>query len=143
MGSYVMQGEIYLDGKRDTFGPRTYSAEKALAGGTPDYVVFNGSVDALTGANAMRAKTGETVRLFFGVAKARTSSPANPRDNLQAGSPPRAPRWATRRAGRPMCRAPSLHANGAAIIEVRSDVPGRYSLTDSDSATHRRARWAT
>ena len=33
----------------------------------PDYVVFNGCVGALTGDNALKAKVGETVRIFFGV----------------------------------------------------------------------------
>ena len=31
-----------------------------------EYVVFNGSVGALTGENALKAKVGETVRLFVG-----------------------------------------------------------------------------
>ncbi len=32
----------------------------------PTYVVFNGSVGALTNENAFRAKTGETIRIFIG-----------------------------------------------------------------------------
>ncbi len=32
----------------------------------PTYVVFNGSVGALTGTNALQAKVGERVRLFVG-----------------------------------------------------------------------------
>ena len=61
-----MQGELYLDGKRGDHGLRTYDDDKALAE-QPDYVVFNGSAGALTGANALKAQTGETIRIFFGV----------------------------------------------------------------------------
>ena len=32
----------------------------------PTYVVFNGSVDALTGDKALKAKAGERVRIFLG-----------------------------------------------------------------------------
>jgi nitrite reductase (NO-forming) len=39
--------------------------DKALTE-TPDYVVFNGSVGALAGDNAVTAKVGERVRLFVG-----------------------------------------------------------------------------
>jgi nitrite reductase (NO-forming) len=39
--------------------------EKALTE-IPDYVVFNGSVGALSGSNAVTASVGETVRLFVG-----------------------------------------------------------------------------
>ena len=34
---------------------------------SPDYVVFNGKVGSLTGDNAMTAKVGEKVRMYFGV----------------------------------------------------------------------------
>ena len=32
----------------------------------PEYFVFNGAVDALTKQHPLRAKVGDTVRLFFG-----------------------------------------------------------------------------
>jgi nitrite reductase (NO-forming) len=126
---YVMQGEVYLDGKRDEHGQRSYSSEKALAG-VPDYVVFNGSIDALTGANALRAATGETVRLFFGVAgpnhgsRLHISGEMFDRVALE-GMPLSDPtRWLTNAQGA------SVPVGGTAIVELRAEVPGRYSLVD-------------
>jgi nitrite reductase (NO-forming) len=63
---YLMQGEFYLQGNRDDKGLRSLSLDK-LWQETPDFVVFNGSLGSLTGANALRARVGETVRFFFGV----------------------------------------------------------------------------
>ena len=126
---YVMQGELYLDGGRGDRGQRAYSAEKALAG-APDYVVFNGAVDALTGENALRANTGETVRLFFGVAgpnhgsRLHISGEIFDRIALE-GTPLGDPaRWTTNVQGA------SVPVGGTAIIELRAEVPGRYRLTD-------------
>lgn len=62
---YVMQGEFYTKGKYGEKGLQPFSMEKAVAE-NPDYVVFNGSVGALAGDNAISAEKGETVRLFVG-----------------------------------------------------------------------------
>jgi nitrite reductase (NO-forming) len=63
---YLMQGDFYLKGDHDTQGLRDFSLDKLLAE-QPEYVVFNGSVGALTGERALAARVGETVRFFFGV----------------------------------------------------------------------------
>lgn len=62
---YVMQSEFYTKGKYGAPGLQPFSMEKAVDE-KPDYVVFNGSVGALVGDKAMKAKVGETVRLFVG-----------------------------------------------------------------------------
>lgn len=62
---YVMQSEFYTKGKYGEKGLQPFSMEKAVAE-NPDYVVFNGSVGALAGDNAISAEKGETVRLFVG-----------------------------------------------------------------------------
>jgi nitrite reductase (NO-forming) len=62
---YVMQGDFYTSGRYGEQGLQPFSMEKAIDE-RADYVVFNGSVGALTGENAMPANKGETVRLFFG-----------------------------------------------------------------------------
>jgi nitrite reductase (NO-forming) len=62
---YVMQSEFYTKGPYGQAGFQPFSMEKALKE-DPDYVVFNGSVGALVGDNAVTANTGETVRLFVG-----------------------------------------------------------------------------
>ncbi|HMK84191.1 MAG TPA: multicopper oxidase domain-containing protein, partial [Candidatus Bathyarchaeia archaeon] len=62
---YVEQGEVYTIGGYGQQGHQDFSFQKAQAE-TPDYVVFNGRVGALTGNRTMRVKVGDTVRVFFG-----------------------------------------------------------------------------
>jgi nitrite reductase (NO-forming) len=60
-----MQGEFYTEpaAPGSASKARTFNAEKATDE-KPDFVVFNGSVGALTDAQALQAKVGETVRIF-------------------------------------------------------------------------------
>jgi nitrite reductase (NO-forming) len=62
---YVCQGDFYTKGAYGESGLQQFNMDKALKE-QPDYVVFNGKVGALTGDNALKAKVGETVRLFVG-----------------------------------------------------------------------------
>ena len=63
---YVMQGEIYTEQAMGLKGDDTFSLQKLLDE-RPEYFVFNGAVGALTKEYPLQAKTGETVRIFFGV----------------------------------------------------------------------------
>ena len=62
---YVMQGDFYTKGKYGKQGYQPFDMEKAIDE-KPTYVVFNGSVNAMTGDKALTAKVGETIRLFVG-----------------------------------------------------------------------------
>ena len=63
---YVMQGEVYTSGRHGEEGLQSFDPEKAIDE-RPPYVVFNGAVGSLVGDNALQAKVGETVRIYFGV----------------------------------------------------------------------------
>ena len=63
---YVMQGELYTDRTYGQRGHDEFSVEKMLAE-RAEYFVFNGAVGALTAEHPLKAKVGETVRIFFGV----------------------------------------------------------------------------
>lgn len=63
---YVMQGDFYTKGKTSDPGLQPFDMEKAVDE-RPTYIVFNGSVGALTGDSSLKAKVGETVRMYFGV----------------------------------------------------------------------------
>jgi nitrite reductase (NO-forming) len=63
---YMMEGDFYLQGQRGDEGLRAFDMNKMLDE-RPDYVLFNGRVGSLTGANAFKSSIGETVRIFFGV----------------------------------------------------------------------------
>ena len=62
---YVMQSEVYTAGRFGEEGLQAFDQEKALDE-RPSYIVFNGSVGSLVGDNALKAKVGETVRLYVG-----------------------------------------------------------------------------
>src|SRR6187551_1541388 len=60
---YVMQSEFYTKGDFGAKGVQELDMDKGVDE-KPTYVVFNGSVDALTGDKALKAKAGERVRIF-------------------------------------------------------------------------------
>ena len=62
---YVMQSEFYTKGRHGEEGLQPFDMDKAIRE-QPDYVVFNGSVGALMGDNAIKANVGETVRMYVG-----------------------------------------------------------------------------
>jgi len=62
---YIMQSEFYTKGAYGTRGLQPFDMDKAISE-KPDYVVFNGSVGALSGDNALQAAVGDRVRLFVG-----------------------------------------------------------------------------
>lgn len=63
---YVMQGELYTAEAFGAPGNLQGSVEK-LAAEQPEYYVFNGAAEALTGDNSLQAQVGETIRIYFGV----------------------------------------------------------------------------
>jgi nitrite reductase (NO-forming) len=62
---YVVQGDFYTRGAFGEQGYQPFDMQKAIAE-LADYVVFNGSVGALAGDNALQANVGETVRMYLG-----------------------------------------------------------------------------
>lgn len=62
---YVLQSEFYTKGKYGDPGLATLDMEKGVEE-RPTYVVFNGSVGALTGNGALKANVGDRIRLFVG-----------------------------------------------------------------------------
>ncbi len=63
---YIMQGEFYTKGKTLEKGHQEFSLEK-LQKEEPEYVVFNGKMGGIAGENALKAKVGDKIRIFFGV----------------------------------------------------------------------------
>ncbi len=62
---YVMQSEFYTKGKFGEPGLQTLDMEKGIDE-RPTYVVFNGSVGALTGDKSLKTDVGDHIRLFVG-----------------------------------------------------------------------------
>lgn len=120
---YVVQGELYTNAARGTAGHHEFSYPKLLDE-RPDYVTLNGSVGGLTGDNAMKAKVGETVRIYFGVGGFLPSSlhligEIFDRVYPEAGG-----------VANTNVQTTFVPAGGATIVEFKLDVPGTYALVD-------------
>jgi nitrite reductase (NO-forming) len=118
---YVMQGDLYLEGSQ---GVRTFSMEKMLDE-RPNYVVFNGSVGAVTGDTAFTANVGETVRIFFGAGGPNLTSSFHVIGEIFDVVYPEAASAAVRNV-----QTTLVPAGGAAIVEFKLEVPGEYILVD-------------
>lgn len=123
---YVMQGEIYTNGAYGDPGAQVPDITKLL-NETPEYYVFNGSVDGLTTDHPLKANVGETIRIFFGVGGPNKISSfhvigetMDKVDDLGSVTTP------------PMTDVQTVLVppGGAAIVELSLQAPGRYILVD-------------
>lgn len=123
---YIVQSEFYTKGKFGEKGLQMLDPE-ALLRETPAYVVLNGRVGALAGPRALKAKVGDRVRLFVGNAGPNLISAFHIIGEVfdrvypegAIGTPPLQNIQTT-----------LIPPGGAAIVEFRLDVPGRYLLVD-------------
>jgi nitrite reductase (NO-forming) len=124
---YVMQGEIYTVEPYGTQGAQSFSMEKMLAE-TPEYFVFNGAAGALTiDENALRVDVGDTVRIFFGVGGPNATSSFHVIGEIFDRAYPFA---ALTSPPLTDVQTVSVPPGGAAVVEFKVDVPGRYLLVD-------------
>jgi nitrite reductase (NO-forming) len=123
---YIVQGDFYTEGKYGEKGVQMHSPEK-IRMEQPEYVLFNGRVGSLVGDRALKAKVGETIRLYVGNGGPNLVSSfhvigeifdrAYPEGGI--GVPPQENIQTT-----------LIPAGGAAIVEFKLDVPGDYILVD-------------
>jgi nitrite reductase (NO-forming) len=122
---YVMQSEFYTRGKFGQAGLQPFDMQKALDE-NPEYVVFNGSVGALAGENAVRANVGETVRLFVGNGGPNLVSSFHVIGEIfdlvytEGGT----------EANQRNVQTTLIPAGGSSIVEFKLDVPGTFLLVD-------------
>jgi nitrite reductase (NO-forming) len=122
---YVMQGDFYTKGGNGEQGLQPFSMTKAIDE-KPEYVVFNGSAGSLAGANALQAKSGESIRLFVGDGGPNLTSSFHMIgeifDNVyQEGNTSTAVH---------NVQTTMIPAGGAALVEFKAEVPGTYILVD-------------
>jgi nitrite reductase (NO-forming) len=123
---YVMQGEVYTAEKMGTHGENTFDVEKLLDE-QPEYFIFNGGVGGLTAEAPLEANVGETVRIFFGVGGPNFTSSFHVIGEIfdrvyNQGSLTSAPLTDV--------QTTLVPPGGAAVVEFKVDVPGRYILVD-------------
>jgi nitrite reductase (NO-forming) len=123
---YVMQGEIYTEQKYGAKGVLTESYDK-LMDERPEYFIFNGAVGALSAEKPLKAKTGETVRIFFGVGGPNFTSSFHVIGEMfdkvyNMGS----------LTTKPIndVQTVTVPPGGATVVEFKLEVPGNYMLVD-------------
>ena len=121
---YVMQGEFYTEGKLGEQGFQTLSFDKMFRE-QPEYVVFNGATDSLRGKNALRAKVGDKIRIFFGVGGPNLVSSFHLIGEIFDRVYPEA-------ASEPIRNVQTtlVPAGGAAVVEFQVNVAGTFLLVD-------------
>ncbi len=123
---YVMQGEIYTQAPFGQQGHQEFSVEKLLAE-SPEYFVFNGAVGGLSKTHPLSAKVGETVRIFFGVGGPNYTSSFHVIGEIFDKVFDQA---ALTAAPLTDVQTTVVPAGGAAVVEFKLEVPGRYILVD-------------
>ncbi|MYM27557.1 nitrite reductase, copper-containing [Duganella sp. CY15W] len=121
---YVMQGDFYTTGAYRAPGLQAFDQQKAIDE-KPTYVVFNGADGALTGANALTARTNEKVRMFFGVGGPNITSSFHiigaifDKVYTEGGT-----RY------QEQVQTTMVPAGGSTIVEFTPKVPGNLTLVD-------------
>lgn len=121
---YVMQGDFYTKAKFGKQGYQPFDMQKAVDE-KPTYVLFNGSTAALTGDNALKAKVGETVRLFVGnggpglVSSFHVIGEIFDKVHVEGGD-----------LVNKNVQTTLIPAGGAAIVEFKVDAPGNLVIVD-------------
>lgn len=134
---YVMQGELYTQGRLGERGLQAFDAGKMLDG-HPEYVVFNGRVNGTVGN--MTAKRGERVRVYFGNGGVNFVSSFHVIGEVFDDVYPEAAV-----GGEPHHNVQStmVPAGGATIVDMGLEVPGKLILVDHALARLDRGAWGT
>ncbi len=122
---YVMQGDFYTKGKNGAPGLQPFDMEKAVDE-HPTYIVFNGSVGAIAGDSSIRAKVGETVRLYFGVGGPNIASNFHVIGEIFDKV---YPEGGTKIINENV-QTTIVPPGGSTIVEFKLDVPATYILVD-------------
>lgn len=121
---YIVQGDFYTKGKKGAQGLQPFDMDKAIAE-QPEYVVFNGHVGSIAGDNALKAKAGETVRMYVGnggpnlVSSFHVIGEIFDKVYVEGG-----------KLINENVQSTIVPAGGSAIVEFKVDIPGSYTLVD-------------
>lgn len=122
---YVMQSEFYTEGAHGETGLQPFSQDNAVEE-NPAYVVFNGSVGAITGDKSLTAKTGEKIRIYIGNGGPNLVSSFHVIGEIfdkvygEGGTV----------VNQKNVQTTLIPAGGSSIVEFTVDVPGTYILVD-------------
>lgn len=123
---YVMQSEVYAQPSKADPNLLEYSHALGLAE-TPTYMVFNGRTGSLIGDGALKAKTGDKVRIYFGNAGPNKMSAFHVigtifdrlyREGGLLSDPERG------------VQTTVVPPGGATVVDIKLPVPGTFTLVD-------------
>ncbi|MCC6621604.1 MAG: nitrite reductase, copper-containing [Deltaproteobacteria bacterium] len=121
---YVVQGDFYTVGKYREKGLQPFDMQKAIEENAT-YVLLNGSEGALVGDKALKARVGETVRMFIGnggpnlVSSFHVIGEIFDKVYYEGGT-----RYQEN------VQTTLVPAGGSVIVEFKVEVPGTYILVD-------------
>lgn len=122
---YVCQGDMYTAGATGAPGMQNFDFPK-MADERPTYVVFNGAVGSITGDRALRARVGETVRIFFGVGGPNLTSSFHVIGEIFD----RVATWGSFSSMAENVQTVTVAPGGATMVEFALQVPATYLLVD-------------
>ncbi len=131
---YLMQGELYTTGVLGAQGQQFFSGAKMLSE-DPEYVVFNGRVNALAD-HAATAEVGDRVRVFVGNGGVSLNSNFHVIGEVFDTVYPEGATTITKNV-----QTTNVPAGGASIVEFKLDVPGNYVFVDHALARLDRGAW--
>jgi nitrite reductase (NO-forming) len=123
---YVMQGELYTARPFGTQGEQEMDYEKLISE-RPEYFLFNGAVGALTRSHPLRARVGETVRIFFGVGGPNFTSSFHVIGEIFDHVYEGASLGALPLTG---VQTVSVPPGGATLVDFKIQRPARYTIVD-------------
>jgi nitrite reductase (NO-forming) len=122
---YIMQSEFYTTGDLGSHGLEQFDLKKAIAE-DPTYVVFNGSVGAVSGDHALQASVGDNIRLYIGNIGPNLISSFHVIGGLFDKVYPEANTSLIERN----VQTTLIPAGGATIVELHAFVPGTFTFVD-------------
>jgi nitrite reductase (NO-forming) len=133
---YLMQGEIYTKGM---LGERKYQEFDGfkMIEERPEYIVFNGRVFSLVDNGGIKAKVGDTIRLFVGNGGVSKISSFHIIGEIFDKVYPEAA------IAQPLTNVQTtlIPSGGATMVELQLDYPGNYVLVDHALARVDRGAW--
>ncbi len=123
---YIMQGELYTNAPFGSPGLQEMNIDK-LVDEHPDYFTFNGSVGALTSEHPLKAKVGDSIRIFFGVGGPNFTSSFHVIGQIfdrawEDGAISSTPMTGVQTVSTP--------PGSATMVEFQAKVPGKYTIVD-------------
>jgi len=133
---YIMQGELYTQGRIGKKGFQKFNSRKMIDE-RPEYIIFNGRTGALVKEGQLNTKVGDKVRLFIGNAGVTKVASFHIIGEIFDRVYPEAA------LNNPLTdiQTTLIPAGGASVVEFKVDYPGNYVLVDHALARVDRGAW--